>query len=851
MPSNTVSFNIRVSDDGSIRKVQVDASELQSALNGVGSASVGASNGASRLGSSLGGMIARYASWTAALTLGVKTIKQTIATNAQFERSNSELASVLGTTLEGVSGLTTAAKDLGRTTEFTASEVTALQTSLARLGFTEQQILAMQDPVLKFASAVGTDLASAADFSGSALRAFGLAAGDTKHLLDVMAASTSKSALDFSKLQTSISIIGPVAHSFGLSVEDTVTMLGLLSNAGFDASSASTALRNIILNLADSNGKLAKGLGHTARNFPEIVSALKECTEKGIDLNSALEMTDKRSVSAFSALINGAGSADELREALGKCDGSLETMYHTMTDNLAGATNGLKSAWEGLMLEFQNSNGPLAELERKLTNLLNAITDAKKAANDKRDAGTFSAQDAARNYINRLWGQTGGDIDAIKADIEASNERLLQGSGYKPSGMSKKKEAKEQTRLIQLWHQELQMINAAEAALQERIAWEAKWKADMEAANEESATDGIDDTEPLTEEQQRAIEKYNNAINDYRLSIERAVEVNSLFGDGQSDLAVKLKAMESGLTSLIAKYGSNRKEVKSLIAEYISLKKAGEALPALDPSALTTTAKTSSALNTGKSDDIKDYAAAIGNAVKMNRIFGDGQSDAAASLAAMESLLPSLIDKYGLEDIAIQKLINDYQRLKDASDLGEKSTDSMENAQNAISSLSMAFEGLNGIMSESAGSWMSWIGNMLRAVAQAIPAINTLTAAHKKKTTAAVGDAVAEGTAAVAGIPVVGPALAVAAAASVAASIISVISSLPKFANGGIAYGPTLGIFGEYPGAANNPEVVAPLDKLTDIVGGRFTLPSAIEVRARGRDLYGIIELEKSIRRRG
>lgn len=391
------------------------------------------------------------------------------------------------------------------------------------------------------------------------------------------------------------------------------------------------------------------------------------------------------------------------------------------------------------------------------------------------------------------------------------------------------------------------MINAAEAALQERIAQEAKWKAGLE--NPQSNSGG--DETVLSEEQQREIEKYNKAINDYRLSIGRAVEVNGLFGDGQSDLAVKLKAMESGLTSLIAKYGSNRKEVKSLIEEYISLKKAGEALPALNPSSLTTMAMTNSAQNTGKPDDIKDYAAAIGNAVKMNRIFGDGQSDAAASLAAMESLLPSLIEKYGLQDIEIQKLINDYQRLKDAADLGKKSTDSMENAQNAVSSLSMAFEGLNGIMGESAGSWTSWIGNMLRAVAQAIPAISTLTAAHKKKASAAMMDSVAEGTSSVASIPVVGPGLAVAAATTIAAALLSVISSLPKFANGGIAYGPTLGIFGEYAGASHNPEVIAPLDKLSSIIGGNFSFPQVIELRARGRDMYGIIELEKSIRRRG
>jgi hypothetical protein len=44
--------------------------------------------------------------------------------------------------------------------------------------------------------------------------------------------------------------------------------------------------------------------------------------------------------------------------------------------------------------------------------------------------------------------------------------------------------------------------------------------------------------------------------------------------------------------------------------------------------------------------------------------------------------------------------------------------------------------------------------------------------------------------------------------------------NIPAFANGGIISGPTMGLMGEYPGARSNPEVVAPLDKLKDMLGG-------------------------------
>lgn len=55
-----------------------------------------------------------------------------------------------------------------------------------------------------------------------------------------------------------------------------------------------------------------------------------------------------------------------------------------------------------------------------------------------------------------------------------------------------------------------------------------------------------------------------------------------------------------------------------------------------------------------------------------------------------------------------------------------------------------------------------------------------------------------------------------------------------KFANGGIISGPTMGLMGEYPGAASNPEIVAPLDKLQSLMGG---MGGTLEARISGNDL--------------
>ena len=312
--------------------------------------------------------------WTSLIAV-IKGLSSAVKTMASFERANSTLASVLGKTKAEVQALTESAKQLGRTTEFTASNVTELQTALARLGFNDKQIMAMQGSVLKFASAVGTDLASAADFTGSAIRAFGLRASDTSTLLDVMAKSTSASALDFSKLATSISIVAPIAQSFGLTTSETAAFLGVLANNGFDASSAATALRNILLNLADSSGKLSKGIGHSAKSFDEILEAFGELQARGIKVDEVLAMTDKRSAAAATTIISSAEAVRELNTQLVNSKGTLDEMYTTMTDNLVGATNNLKSAWEGLMLSFGNSTGPIKKAVDWLTKLVNTMTD--------------------------------------------------------------------------------------------------------------------------------------------------------------------------------------------------------------------------------------------------------------------------------------------------------------------------------------------------------------------------------------------------------------------------------------------------------------------------------------------
>jgi tape measure domain-containing protein len=99
-------------------------------------------------------------------------------------------------------------------------------------------------------------------------------------------------------------------------------------------------------------------------------------------------------------------------------------------------------------------------------------------------------------------------------------------------------------------------------------------------------------------------------------------------------------------------------------------------------------------------------------------------------------------------------------------------------------------------------------------------------------------------------IAALGPAaIPIAAGAGVIASAaFKRVVGAAKFADGGVVYGPTLGLVGEYPGASTNPEVIAPLSKLKNLIepsGGM-----ELQTRISGNDLLVLLERTEKQRNR-
>ena len=185
----------------------------------------------------------------------------------------------------------------------------------------------------------------------------------------------------------------------------------------------------------------------------------------------------------------------------------------------------------------------------------------------------------------------------------------------------------------------------------------------------------------------------------------------------------------------------------------------------------------------------------------------------------------------------LQKKINKIT-LDHLKEEGEKWKNFVGGIQSGLGGISSTMSSIGNIVGGAAGSWLQWGASVVSAISQALPQLLALFNANVA--TAASGAAASQSS-----VPIVGPIMAIASVAS----ILAAIANPPKataFAQGGVISGPTYALVGEYAGASNNPEVIAPLDRLPALLGTDKQIQGSSEVsfKIRGRELIGILNKE-------
>jgi TP901 family phage tail tape measure protein len=340
--------------------------------------------------------VTKSATWQAA-AVGAAAIGaglvSSVKTAMDFEKAMSGVQAKVGGTAAEIDQLNKLARDLGRSTQFSASEAAAGMDFLAMAGFKTNEIIAAMPGLLNLAAAGNLELGTAADIASNILGGMNLEASETGRVADVLAKAATSSNVSVEMLGETFKYVAPIAAQAGASLEEMAAAAGLLGDAGIQGSEAGTGLRSVLLRLAAPPAQAASALDElgvatkdTAGNMRPFGDILKDVDKAMKDMNLGTadvlrlqtDLFGKTAVTTGALLQQAAanGTLEQKTKELMESQGAAAQMAETMNDNLAGAFKRLVSALEGFQIQLVSGTNPvLKTVVELLANLINVVTD--------------------------------------------------------------------------------------------------------------------------------------------------------------------------------------------------------------------------------------------------------------------------------------------------------------------------------------------------------------------------------------------------------------------------------------------------------------------------------------------
>ncbi|EKY2921101.1 phage tail tape measure protein [Salmonella enterica] len=322
-----------------------------------------------RVSDSVTGLAGRLAGFAGAgLSLGA-----IINTTRQYSQSLSDLQAITGATSAQMKLYDQAAQEMGRTTEYSASQaaeaIKLMASAKPELLSTSEGLSAATKSALTLAQAAGTTLPDATRTLALSLNQFGAGAEQADRYINVLAAGAKYGSSEIVDTAAAIKNGGVAAAQAGVGFEQLNAAIQVLAAREIKGGEAGTALRNVILNLEKGADKSLK---------PSVVGlsqALANLAGKNLSTAQAVKLFGVENITAASILVDNRSKLDELTTALTGTQTAHEQAA-IRVNNLNGDLMGLTSAFEGLILKVgQSGDGPLRSGVQTITEALNGLAD--------------------------------------------------------------------------------------------------------------------------------------------------------------------------------------------------------------------------------------------------------------------------------------------------------------------------------------------------------------------------------------------------------------------------------------------------------------------------------------------
>lgn len=356
---------------------------------------------------------------------------QIISIGSGFEASLSQVAATMGITSAAAEFeiLSDAAKEMGETTKFSASQAGEALNYLALAGYDAKKAVSALPTVLNVAAAGGMELAAASDMITDAMSALGLETNQMSDFADKLAVTSQKSNTSVSQLGEAILTVGGTAKNLAGGITEMNTVLGILADNGIKGAEGGTALRNVILSLTAPTSTAAKAIDSLGVSVFDNEGKMRSLKDIIYDLNDALSiMNDAEKSQALSDIFNkvdlksvnallgtSAERFDQLSGYIDNCSDAAADMAETMDDNLKGDLTIMQSALEGLgIAAYEKFQEPMRTAVQSVTEdfgtLTSSITDgalsasfdnvSSKLAELASNVSSFLSEDALPSLIN-------------------------------------------------------------------------------------------------------------------------------------------------------------------------------------------------------------------------------------------------------------------------------------------------------------------------------------------------------------------------------------------------------------------------------------------------------------------
>ena len=283
-----------------------------------------------------------------------------------FEKNMNKVKALTGETGQAFDDMTQLAKDLGKSTKFSASEAADAMGFLAMAGFKTQEIMGSLPGVLELAASANLGLAESADITTNILTGYGRTVEQVGETNDILVKAFTSANTDLVQLGQAFKFVGPVAKSAGVSFEETTAALSLMGNAGIQASMAGTALRGAITKLLTPTNKAAKTMREvglvatdsTGQLLP-MADIVQQLGERGATTAQLMTIFGLRAGPAMAGLVSqGHGALRKLTGELENAGGIASRVATIQMEGLNGAFIRFKSAAEGAFIEIGEKLAP-------------------------------------------------------------------------------------------------------------------------------------------------------------------------------------------------------------------------------------------------------------------------------------------------------------------------------------------------------------------------------------------------------------------------------------------------------------------------------------------------------------